>query len=76
MLSNCLKILATLYLTKAIKNESKFSGYKKSAKENEKRNWEYDFELRTAGDDLQKNKDQWIGKVKVSTIKEKEIKRI
>ena len=67
-------MLATLYLTKAIKSESKFTGYKKSAKENEKRNWEYDFELRTAGDDLKK--DQWIGKVKVSTIKEKEIKRI
>ena len=55
MLSNCLKILATLYLTKAIKSESKFTGYKKSAKENEKRNWEYGVELRTAGDNLQKN---------------------
>lgn len=53
MLSNCLKILATLYLTKAIKSESKFTGYKKSAKENVKWNWEYDVKLLAAGDDLQ-----------------------
>lgn len=54
MLSNCLKILAPLYLTKAIKNESKFTGYKKSAEENEKCNWEYDVKLLMAGDDLKK----------------------
>ena len=51
MSSKCLKILTILYLTKAIKNEPKFTGYKRSAKENKKSNWEYDVKLLTAGDD-------------------------
>ena len=39
------------------KNDPKFTGYKKSAKENVKCNWEYDVKLLAAGDDLQ-NKTQ------------------
>ena len=35
------------------KNDPKFTGYKKSAKENIKWNWEYDVKLLAAGDDLQ-----------------------
>ena len=54
MLSKFLKILTILCLTKTVKNEPKFTGYKKSAKENEKRNREYDVKLLTAGDDLKK----------------------
>ena len=68
------KILTILCLTKTIKNEPKFTGYKKSAKENEKCCWEYDVKLLTAGDDLQKER-QMIGKVKVSAKEEKKIKR-
>ena len=54
MLSKCLKILTILCLTKTIKNEPKFTGYKKSAKQTENCNWEYDVKLLTAEDDLQK----------------------
>ena len=56
MLSKCLKILIVLCLTKAIENEPKFTGYNKSAKENEKSNWEYDVKLLTAGYGLQKER--------------------
>ena len=36
------------------KNEPKFTGYKKSAEENEKCNWEYNVKLLMAGDDVKK----------------------
>ena len=53
MLSKCLKILTILCLKKN-KNKPKFTGYKKSAEENEKCNWEYDVKLLMAGDDWKK----------------------
>ena len=59
---------------KAIKNEPKFTGYRKSDEEN-KSNWEYDVKLLMAGNDLQKERQMDWKRVKASTIEEKKIKR-